>query len=75
MARYEHANHKRFGKLLKYDIGTWVAFDDPSTGGAKGRGMRMKEVGAHPDVWSETSEGFGIAVMHQLHCVVSGPKE
>jgi hypothetical protein len=37
-------------------------------------GMRMTEVAADPTSWAEASEGFGIAVMHQLHCVVSVPK-
>jgi hypothetical protein len=51
--------------------GTWVAFDDPSIGGASGRGMRMVDVAAEPSSWTQTSEGFGVAVMHQLHCIMT----
>jgi len=51
--------------------GTWVAFDDPSIGGAAGRGMRMVDVAAEPSSWPQKSEGFGVAVMHQLHCVIT----
>lgn len=52
-------------------IGTWVALEDPSQFGVAGRGMRMKSVAADPNSWPESAEGFGVAVMHQLHCVVS----
>lgn len=48
---------------------SWVAFSNPGLGGKKGTGMKMKEVAANPHDWEEESEGFGIAVMHQLHCV------
>jgi hypothetical protein len=50
---------------------TWVSFQNPSLGGVQGWGMKMKHVAANPDEWEEESEGFGVAVMHQLHCVVS----
>ena len=30
----------------------------------------MVNAAAEPSEFSETSEGFGVAVMHQLHCVV-----
>lgn len=33
--------------------------------------MRMIDVGADPASWPPESEGFGVAVMHQMHCVVS----
>jgi hypothetical protein len=56
---------------LLISTGSWVAFDDPSIGGATGRGMRMTDVAAEPASWSATSEGFTVAVMHQLHCLVS----
>ncbi|KAK5994226.1 Oxidase ustYa [Cladobotryum mycophilum] len=51
--------------------GTFVAFDDPSIGGAQGGGMQMTDVAADPSKWSAKSEGFAVAVMHQLHCVIS----
>ncbi|KAI9733847.1 MAG: hypothetical protein M1818_007114 [Claussenomyces sp. TS43310] len=51
------------------DPGTFVAFDDPSLGGVTGKGMRMADVAVQPSDFPETSEGFGVAVMHQLHCV------
>jgi hypothetical protein len=50
---------------------TWVSFPKPSIGGVQGWGMKMKHVAANPDEWKEESEGFGVAVMHQVHCVVS----
>ncbi|KAH8746020.1 hypothetical protein F5883DRAFT_654254 [Diaporthe sp. PMI_573] len=48
---------------------TWVSFPKPSIGGVQGWGMKMKHVAANPDEWKEESEGFGVAVMHQVHCV------
>lgn len=59
---------------LCHETGTWVAFDKPAIGNAQGRGMQMTRVGADRSEWSDTSEGFGVAVMHQLHCVVSHMK-
>ncbi|RDW72830.1 hypothetical protein BP6252_06737 [Coleophoma cylindrospora] len=51
--------------------GSWVAFDDPSIGGATGRGMQMTDVAADPSSFMATSEGFTVAVMHQIHCLMS----
>jgi hypothetical protein len=50
---------------------TWVAFSEPHHGGVDGWGMKMSDVAADPLEWEEGSEGFGVAVMHQVHCVVS----
>jgi hypothetical protein len=30
----------------------------------------MVDVAVEPDTWSSTAEGFGLAVMHQMHCIV-----
>lgn len=49
----------------------WVALSQPSRGSVDGWGMKMKHVAAEPGEWDEDSEGYGIAVMHQVHCVVS----
>ncbi|KAI9829256.1 MAG: hypothetical protein M1819_006436 [Sarea resinae] len=51
------------------DPGTFIAFDDPSLGGVTGKGMRMADVALQPSDFPETSEGFGVSVMHHLHCV------
>jgi hypothetical protein len=51
--------------------GTWVAIEDPLVGDAAGQGMSMVNEGEDPASWSPISEGFGVGVMHQLHCVVS----
>jgi hypothetical protein len=56
--------------LLLIQTGTFVVFDDPSLGGVAGQGIRMVPGAADKSQFSETSEGFGVAVMHQLHCVV-----
>ncbi|RYP62928.1 hypothetical protein DL770_009503 [Monosporascus sp. CRB-9-2] len=48
---------------------TWVAFSNPSLGGVEGWGMNMRHVAADPHEWEEDSEGYGVAVMHQVHCV------
>ena len=47
-----------------------MAVSDPSVAGFGG-GVRMVEHAEDPTVWEDTSEGFGLAVMHQIHCIVS----
>jgi len=46
----------------------WVAVPDPSIAG-HGGGMKLKDSAVLPSLFESTSEGFVLAVMHQLHCV------
>ncbi|KAH8821806.1 hypothetical protein F5884DRAFT_867975 [Xylogone sp. PMI_703] len=39
-------------------VGSWVAIDNPSKGGASNKGMRMVEVAAEPQLWPEESEAM-----------------
>ena len=43
---------------------------DPSKLGFGG-GVRLVDYAEDPSEWDDKTEGFSIAVMHQLHCVVS----
>ncbi|EPE33497.1 hypothetical protein GLAREA_06510 [Glarea lozoyensis ATCC 20868] len=52
-------------------VGSWVAIEYPSIVGTPPPGMRMNEVAAEPHKWAEESEGYGVAVMHQIHCIMT----
>jgi hypothetical protein len=67
-----YQNHSRIPSV--WDTlypGTFISVTEPATGGMQGKGMPMTRVAADPGAWSSESEGFGVAAMHQLHCVVS----
>ena len=38
-----------------------------------GGGVKLVDYAVHPSDFEETTEGFAISVMHQMHCVVSIP--
>ncbi len=69
-----YPNHTRIPSIWDTVYpGTFVAIPDPAVAGVNGRGMSMARVAADPSAWPADSEGFGVAAMHQLHCVVSSP--
>jgi hypothetical protein len=45
---------------------------DPSKLGFGG-GVKLVDYAEDPSEFEDTTEGFAIAVMHQLHCVVGMP--
>ena len=53
-------------------LGSFVWIHDPESVGLTG-GVPMTEEGAKNDPlgWSDKDYVFGVAVMHQVHCVVS----
>lgn len=50
-------------------LGAWVAVSDPASVGFGG-GAKLFENAQDGSLWDTKTEGFGVAVMHQLHCVV-----
>ncbi|KAH8812253.1 hypothetical protein F5884DRAFT_877752 [Xylogone sp. PMI_703] len=48
--------------------GAWIWVSDPSKVGYGG-GVKLIDFAENPNEFDETTEGFAIAVMHQLHCV------
>lgn len=48
-----------------------MAVPDPSIVGFGG-GAKLSEHSENPSEWDTKTEAFGVAVMHQVHCVVSG---
>lgn len=49
--------------------GAWVAVENPEIVGFSG-GVALKQASQNPGQWTHESQGFGLAVMHQIHCVV-----
>ncbi|KAI0481341.1 hypothetical protein GGR56DRAFT_672359 [Xylariaceae sp. FL0804] len=69
---YDHANRSLVPSLWDTVYpGTFVAIADPAAAGLRAQGMPIRAVAADPDAWPEAAEGFGVAAMHQLHCVMS----
>lgn len=67
-----YENHTRIPSIWDtIYFGTFVAISEPGAAGVKGKGMSMARVAADPSAWPAGSEGFGVAAMHQLHCVVT----
>ncbi|KAK2591373.1 hypothetical protein QQS21_010933 [Conoideocrella luteorostrata] len=46
----------------------WIAVPDPSRVGFGG-GVNLLRDAQDPGVWDAKTEGFSVAVMHQLHCI------
>ncbi|KAG6108528.1 hypothetical protein E4U31_007661 [Claviceps sp. LM219 group G6] len=46
----------------------WIAVPDPSAVGFGG-GVNLLRDGQDSDTWDAKTEGFSVAVMHQIHCV------
>lgn len=67
-----YPNHTRIPSIWDTIYpGTFIAVSDPAAVRMEGKGMPMAHVAADPSAWPKASEGFGVAAMHQLHCVVS----
>lgn len=59
-----------FSEFFADKKGAWIAVNSPSSVGYGG-GVPLSDFTEYPSTFEPDSEGFVVAVMHQMHCIVS----
>ncbi|EPE24425.1 hypothetical protein GLAREA_08277 [Glarea lozoyensis ATCC 20868] len=61
----DHSQHSKWSDIYP---SSWIWVPQPSNHGYGG-GVKLIDHAVHPEEFEDTTEGFSVSVMHQVHCV------